>query len=146
MFGFKSGDTIKSGDIKSGDTIRIILDRGSCVGHVGGMARLARAVLPGFPHHVTQRGNRRQQTFFSEGDYALYRSLMVEWCGRFGVEVWAYCLMPNHVHLIAVPRSEAGLRAGIGEAHRRYSRAVNFRQGWRNQGTPEIRGHHTYYS
>jgi len=95
------------------------------------MARLARAVVPGLPHHVTQRGNRRQRTFFREGDYALYRSLMMEWCGRCGVEIWAYCLMPNHVHLIAVPRSEEGLRLGIGEAHRRYSRAVNFRQGWR---------------
>ena len=95
------------------------------------MARLARAVVPWHPHHVTQRGNRRQQTFFCDGDYALYRSLMVEWCRRCRVEIWAYCLMPNHVHLIAVPPSEAGLRAGIGEAHRRYSRAVNFRQGWR---------------
>jgi putative transposase len=95
------------------------------------MARLPRAVVAGFPHHVTQRGNRRQETFFCQGDYALYRSLMAEWCGGCGVEVWAYCLMPNHVHLIAVPGSEAGLRRGIGEAHRRYSRAVNFRQGWR---------------
>jgi len=56
---------------------------------------------------------------------------MVEWCRRCGVEIWAYCLMPNHVHLIAVPTSSAGLRVGIAEAHRRYSRAVNFRQGWR---------------
>lgn len=56
---------------------------------------------------------------------------MAEWCGKCGVEIWAYCLMPNHVHLIAVPESEDGLRRGIGEAHRRYSRMINFRQDWR---------------
>jgi putative transposase len=58
-------------------------------------------------------------------------ALLSEWCGRCGVEVWAYCLMPNHVHLIAVPASEEALRRAIGEAHRRYTRAVNFREGWR---------------
>ena len=64
------------------------------------MARLARVVAPGYPHHVTQRGNRRQRTFFSDADYRLYLDLMGEWCGRCGVVVWAYCLMPNHVHLL----------------------------------------------
>jgi putative transposase len=95
------------------------------------MGRLARAVAAGVPHHVTQRGNRRQQTFFQESDYAEYLGLMAQWCGRGGVEIWSYCLMPNHVHLIAVPSSEEGLRRAIGEAHRRYTRMVNFRQGWR---------------
>ena len=84
------------------------------------MARLARVTVPGMPHHVTQRGNRRQQTFFSDDDYAAYLDLMVEWCGKRGVAVWCYCLMPNHVHLIAVPEREDSLRRGIGEAHRRY--------------------------
>jgi putative transposase len=95
------------------------------------MARLARLVIPGLPHHVTQRGNRRQQTFFNDGDYAAYIELMADWCREEGVEVWAYCLMPNHVHLIAVPKSEEGLRRAIGEAHRRYTRRINFRQKWR---------------
>jgi putative transposase len=95
------------------------------------MARIARVVVPGYPHHVTQRGNRRQRTFFCDDDYRAYRALMAEWCGRCGVAVWAYCLMPNHVHLIVVPQSEDGLRRAIGEAHRRYTRRVNFRQGWR---------------
>lgn len=95
------------------------------------MARLARVVVPGMPHHVTQRGNRRQPTFFCEEDYAAYVELMGQWCQQRGVEVWAYCLMPNHVHLIAVPQSEEGLRLAIGEAHRRYTRRVNFREGWR---------------
>lgn len=95
------------------------------------MARLARVVVPGFPHHVTQRGNRRQLTFFCDGDYEIYLGLMAQWCGAWGVEVWAYCLMPNHVHLIVVPESEEGLCRAIGEAHRRYTRHVNFREGWR---------------
>lgn len=83
------------------------------------------------PHHITQRGNRRQTTFFCDSDYEAYVELMAEWCDREGVEVWAYCLMPNHVHLIAVPESEDGLRRAIGEPHRRYTRRVNFREGWR---------------
>jgi len=64
------------------------------------MARLARAVAPGLPHHITQRGNRRQDTFFGVEDYTIYLELMAEWCGRCGVEIWAYCQMPNYVHLI----------------------------------------------
>ena len=94
------------------------------------MPRIARVVAPGFPHHVTQRGNRRQRTFFCDQDYQTYLELMAQWCSRCGVEVWAYCLMPNHVHLIVVPESEDGLRRAIGEAHRRYTRHVNFRKRW----------------
>ena len=95
------------------------------------MARLARVVVAGLPHHVTQRGNRRQQVFFGPEDYEAYRDLLAEGCWRAGVSVWAYCLMPNHVHLILTPREEDGLRAALGEAHRRYTRLVNFREGWR---------------
>ncbi|MBM3882673.1 MAG: transposase [Verrucomicrobia bacterium] len=95
------------------------------------MARLARLVVPGLPHHVTQRGNRRQPTFFRDDDYAAYIELMAEWCREQGVEIWSYCLMPNHVHLIAVPKTADGLRRAIGEAHRRYTRRINFRQQWR---------------
>ena len=95
------------------------------------MARIARAVAPGIPHHVTQRGNRRQQTFFSDEDYQSYLELMSEWCMKFQVETWAYCLMPNHIHLIVVPETKDGLNLAIGEAHRRYTRRINFREGWR---------------
>ena len=86
------------------------------------MARLARVVAPGLPHHVTQRGNRRLQTFFSDEDYQWYVDLMAQFCKAEQVEIWAYCLMPNHVHLIAVPQSGDGLRRAIGETHRRYTR------------------------
>jgi len=95
------------------------------------MARIARVIAAGIPHHVTQRGNRRLPTFFRDEDYQAYISLMSEWCQKCSVEIWAYCLMPNHVHLIAAPESEDGLRRGIGEAHRRYSRMINFRENWR---------------
>ncbi len=95
------------------------------------MARLARVVAPGVPHHVTQRGNRRQPVFFNDDDYAAYRELLAEGCRAAGVAVWAYCLMPNHVHLILVPSDPDGLRAALGETHRRYTRHVNLREGWR---------------
>src|SRR5208283_784768 len=95
------------------------------------MARLARVVIPGLPHHITQRCNRRQQTFFNEGDYAAYLELITEWCREQGVEIWCYCLMPNHTHSIAVPSSDDGLRWAIGETHRRYTRRINFREKWR---------------
>lgn len=95
------------------------------------MARLARVVAAGLPHHVTQRGNRRQKVFFGDDDYAAYLALLAEGCRAAGTAVWGYCLMPNHVHLILVPRDEDGLRAALGEAHRRYTRLVNFREGWR---------------
>jgi putative transposase len=56
---------------------------------------------------------------------------MADWCREEGVEIWSYCLMPNHVHLIAVPKTEEGLRRAIGESHRRYTRRINFREQWR---------------
>jgi putative transposase len=95
------------------------------------MARLARVVAAGLPHHVTQRGNRRQQVFFGEEDYATYADLLAAGCRAAGVDVWAYCLMPNHVHLILVPSHASGLRDALAEAHRRYTRHVNQREGWR---------------
>jgi putative transposase len=95
------------------------------------MARIARVIAPGHPHHIVQRGNRRQPTFFKDEDYELYIELMAQWCIRYQVDIWAYCLMPNHIHLIAVPRDETGLARAIGEAHRRYTRHVNVREKWR---------------
>lgn len=95
------------------------------------MARLARLVVPGYPHHVTQRGNRRQRTFFSEKDYQTYVEYLSASAKRARTEIWAYCLMPNHVHLIAVPEVPDALRAAVAEAHRRYARMINFRKGWR---------------
>jgi putative transposase len=94
------------------------------------MARMARIVAPGAPHHVTQRGNRRQQTFFSDADYLRYLQLAAEWCAKAEVECWGYCLMPNHVHLILTPKSEAALRAALAPLHQRYTREINKRERW----------------
>jgi putative transposase len=95
------------------------------------MGRLARVVVRGIPHHITQRGNRRQPVFFKEDDYLSYLYLMKEWCQKEHVEVWAYCLMSNHIHLIVVPEKATGMARAVGEAHRRYTRLINFREDWR---------------
>lgn len=95
------------------------------------MARVARVVVPGYPHHVTQRGNRRQRTFFCDDDYRCYIDLLSKYSKVHSTAVWAHCLMPNHVHLVMVPEKEDGLRAVLSEVHRRYTRQVNFREGWR---------------
>ena len=94
------------------------------------MPRIARVVVPGAPHHIVQRGNRRLPTFFCDDDYQYYLEIMREWCDRHDVDIWAYCLMTNHVHLIAVPETAEGLRLAIGEAHRRYTLRVNRRERW----------------
>ena len=95
------------------------------------MPRLARVVVPGLPHHITQRGNRRQQTFFCDEDYRSYLELMEEWCGVHQVAVWTYCLMPNHIYLIAVPHRPMACDGPSARRTRRYTRMVNVRKGWR---------------
>ena len=92
------------------------------------MARLARVVVPGLPHHVTQRGNGRARTFFGDADYALYRDLLREHCRAADVEIWAWCLMPNHVHLILVPSDADGLRRALAPVHRRYAGIIHARR------------------
>ncbi len=94
------------------------------------MARLPRIVIPHVPHHITQRGNRRLPVFFSDDDRLEYLHLVAEAAEGSGTRCIAWCLMDNHVHLILVPPDEDGLRATLGEAHRRYTRMVNFREGW----------------
>ena len=112
-------------------TVYIIIDKmASCI-ILALMARLARVVIPGVPHHVTQRGNRRQATFFSDSDYQEYLGLLVDGCDKAGTDILAYCLMPNHVHLLLVPNCEDGLRQAIAETHRRYTRMINFREQWK---------------
>jgi putative transposase len=91
------------------------------------MARMARAVFPGVPHHVTQRGNGRAQTFFRDADYQLYRDLLSQHAKAHGVEVWSWVLMPNHVHLILVPPTQDALRAVLSSVHRRYAGHIHAR-------------------
>lgn len=95
------------------------------------MARMPRLVVPNYPHHVTQRGARRQRTFFSEKDYEKYIDLLSDATEDTEIEIWAYCLMPNHVHFVAVPRAGDSLARLFSTAHRQYTRHINFREGWR---------------
>ena len=107
------------------------------------MTRLARLVVPGLPHHVTQRGNRREAIFFEDGDHEIYRDLLAEQTRKASVEVWAYCLMPNHVHLMT-PETADGLGRAVGEAHRRYTNFINARGPLERPSVPEplrLRGH-----
>jgi putative transposase len=92
---------------------------------------MPRLVVPGYPHHVTQRGNRRMQTFFCADDYRAYLELLAEGKRKAGVSVWAYCLMPYHVHIVAVPEENDGLARLFRFVHRHYSRRINFRENWR---------------
>jgi putative transposase len=92
------------------------------------MSRIARLVVPGLAHHVTQRGNGRGRVFFGDDDYILYRTLLAESCKAAGVACWAYALMPTHIHAILVPSDEDGLRAALAPVHRRYAGLINGRR------------------
>lgn len=91
---------------------------------------MPRLVVPGFPHHLTQRGGRNQRTFFEQSDYAAYLRGLKERLPEVEISIWAYCLMPNHVHFVAVPRTEDALRKLFGNVHAQYARAVNQARGW----------------
>ena len=95
------------------------------------MPRMRRVVVTGLPHHVTQRGTRRQRTFFCKEDYQFYLALLEKYAKLYGLEIWAYCLMPNHVHLIAVPRKKDSLAKVLKQVHAEYSRMINEREGWK---------------
>ncbi len=92
------------------------------------MARLARVVVRGLPYHVTQRGNGRRRVFSVDSDYAAYRDWLAEAAHEARVSVWAWCLMPNHVHLILVPQDDDGLRRALARVHRRYARLIHARR------------------
>ena len=95
------------------------------------MPRLARNVFPGIPHHITQRGNRREDIFFSEEDRLIYLQWLAEYCQKHKVEILAYCLMTNHIHLILKPSNEDGLQRVLKPLHMRYAQRVNKANGWK---------------
>jgi putative transposase len=99
---------------------------------------MARAVLVGVPHHLTQRGLDRQPVFFVDADREVYLALVVAAAARFGAGVLGYCLMTNHVHWVVVPRAEESLARAFGEAHGRYASYANARRSrsghfWQNR-------------
>jgi hypothetical protein len=100
----QSASRVASHSRSYGDGLPFSELRHACV-----MARIARLVVPGIPHHVTQRGNCRERTFFVDSDYRLYRDRLGIAAAKAGAAIRAYCLMPNHVHAVATPKEEEGL-------------------------------------
>jgi len=94
------------------------------------MARIARIVVPGCPFHLTHRGNHREQIFFNDDDRRCYLGLLARYARRFEMDLWAYCLMSNHVHLIVLGQKPDSLAKAVGNAHREYSRLINRRNSW----------------
>jgi putative transposase len=89
------------------------------------MPRIARIIAPGYPHHITQRGNNRATVFFDDEDRQTYLKLLAGYTQKHHVQIWAYCLMNNHIHLLAVPEKEASLSCGIGLANQMYTQHLN---------------------
>ena len=92
------------------------------------MPRMARAVIAGVPHHVTQRGNRREDVFFTDEDRRRYLELLKHYADKHGLEILAYCLMSNHLHLVAIPRRADSLARTLKPVHLRYAQHVNWTQ------------------
>ena len=93
------------------------------------MPRIARVVVPGLPHHVTQRGNRRADVFLCDRDRRRYLSMLAGYKARYGLRVWAYCLMTNHVHFVAVPDAADSLGRTLRDTHQAYASWLNRRLG-----------------
>jgi len=89
------------------------------------MPRIARIIATGYPHHITQRGNNRATVFFDDEDRQLYLKLLAGYSLKHHFQVWAYCLMSNHIHLLAVPETEASLSRGIGLTNQMYTQYLN---------------------
>lgn len=93
------------------------------------MPRIARAVAEGYPHHVTQRGNYRQVVFKDENDFIQYKTWLKDYSHKFGLKIWAYCLMNNHIHFICVPQTEDSLAKTFNTLHMRYTQYFNRQKG-----------------
>lgn len=96
------------------------------------MPRLARCVIAKVPHYITQHGNRREDVFFTDDDREIYLKWLAQYCHQHAVDILAYCLMPNHVHLVAVPATEAALHGVLKPLHMRY--AQRFNRQWNLKG------------
>lgn len=93
------------------------------------MARFPRVVSPGVPHHVTQRGNARRPVFETDTDRLIYLALLNTYSPLHQLDVLGYCLMSNHVHLVASPRRPDSLAQTLRHTHGRYAAYWNARQG-----------------
>src|SRR5574337_2499 len=95
------------------------------------MPRKAQVICRQVPHHVTQRGNRREQVFFTDADRTTYLKWLSEYAEKCRVEVLAYCLMSNHIHLVIVPDGEEALQRMLKPLHMRYAQRINRKKGWK---------------
>ena len=95
------------------------------------MPRLSRIVCAQVPHHVTQRGNRREPVFFTDGDRDAYLGWLKEYAEKHEVDILAYCLMTNHIHLVAVPKTGEGLQQTLKPLHMRHAQRINRTRGWK---------------
>ena len=95
------------------------------------MPRVSRCVFPNMPHHITQRGNRREDVFFDEDDRTTYLCYLKDYCEKHNVEIIAYCLMTNHIHIVAVPETEDGLKEVFRTCHMRHAQKINKKKGWK---------------
>ena len=93
------------------------------------MARLTRSTVIGYTHQVTQRGNYEQTVFEEEADFRCYLGWLRECTDRYAVEIWAYCLMPNHVHYVCVPMTENALARTFNTLHMKYAQYFNAKKG-----------------
>jgi len=94
------------------------------------MPRQARIVFPNIPHYITQRGNRREDVFFTDNDRKQYLNWLKEYSKEHIVEILAYCLMTNHIHIIAVPTRGDGLERVLKPLHMRHTQRINREKGW----------------
>jgi putative transposase len=94
------------------------------------MPRIARTMIEGLPYHVTQRGNRREDIFFTEEDRKKYLEWLKEYSEKYGLQIWAYCLMTNHIHLVAVPRYKDSLEKAMRPLHTKYALHINRLRNW----------------
>jgi putative transposase len=98
------------------------------VGHFSSMSRQRRVVLPGCPHHITQRGNNRRPVFFDERDREVYLALLARFTAQYSLTILGFCLMTNHVHLIVVPATPTSLAKALGRTHNDYARWLHIRR------------------
>ena len=89
------------------------------------MPRSARIVVPDCPHHVTQRGNNRQDVFFVDSDRQVYLEYLLDACEMYGLRIDGYCLLTNHIHLIATPEYETSLGDAMKRTNQLYAQYVN---------------------
>jgi len=95
------------------------------------MPRRARIIIPGWPYHVTQRGNRQEAVFLNDDQRRRYLRLLEDYSAERGLVIRAYCLMTNHIHLVVVPQNANALAETLRPVHSRYAQEFNYQTGMR---------------